>query len=570
MERNHNTPGPPGSDLRLLFRAHSILTLEELKSALGTQVAMTVFRKLRPLGYLSSYSHRGKYYTLNEIARFDQLGLWSHHQVRFSRHRTLINTCAVLVADSEAGYTADELDHLLHVQVKDPLRKLALQGRIRRSKVGARWVHFSADSKRYQAQLRARHIGEAASTATSVSSVGAVVPDELHAAIILFYSLLDERQRRLYAALESLKIGHGGDRRIAELLGLDAGTVARGRQQLLAGDVQRQRVRRPRWRAPPGGKKTPEVIAAIEAALKHDVAGEPITGIRWTRRTTEKIAQELAALDIQVCPRTVARILKDLGYRLRVNHKRVAAGSGPDRDEQFQHIAAQRLRFAERGLPIVSIDTKKRELVGNFKNHGTTWERSPLAVNDHDFRSQADGIAIPYGIYDLTANRGFVVVGTSHDTPDFAADNLLRWWQAEGLQHYPRARELLVLADSGGSNSPRIRCFKYALQTRLVDPHRLKVTVCHYPGGASKWNPIDHRLFSEISKNWAGVPLTDYETILNHIRTTTTDTGLSVVAQLVEQEYPTGVKIADAEFASIALQPHQTRPLRNYTICPRS
>ena len=205
MERNHNTSAPPADDLRQLFRVNSILTLDELKSALGTQVAMTVFRKLRPLGYLSSYSHRGKYYTLNEIARFDQLGLWSHHHVRFSRHRTLINTCAVLVADSEAGYTADELDHLLHVQVKDPLRKLALQGRIRRSKVGPRWVHFSADSKRYQAQLRARHIGESASSATSVSSVGAVVPDELHAAIILFYSLLDERQRRLYAALESLK-----------------------------------------------------------------------------------------------------------------------------------------------------------------------------------------------------------------------------------------------------------------------------------------------------------------------------------------------------------------------------
>ena len=249
MERNHNTSALPADDLRQLFRVHFILTLVELKSALGTQVAMTVFRKLRPLGYLSSYSHRGKYYTLNEIARFDQLGLWSHHHVHFSRHRTLINTCAVLVADSEAGYTADELEHLLHVQVKDPLRKLAVQGRIRRSKVGARWVHFSADSKRYQAQLRARHIDEhideSASSAPSVSSVGAVVPDELRAAIILFYSLLDERQRRLYAALESLKIGHGGDRRIAELLGLDAGTVARGRQQLLAGDVQRQRVRRP-------------------------------------------------------------------------------------------------------------------------------------------------------------------------------------------------------------------------------------------------------------------------------------------------------------------------------------
>ena len=257
MERNHNTPAPPANELRQLFRRHSILTLDELKSHLGTQVAVTVFRKLRPLAYLSSYSHRGKYYTLIEIARFDQLGLWSCQHVRFSRHRTLINTCAVLVADSDAGYTADELEPLLHVQVKDPLRKLALQGRIRRVKVGARWVHFAADSKRYHAQLRARHIAVSASTAPSVSSVGPVVPDELHAAIILFYSLLDERQRRLYAALESLKIGHGGDRRIAELLGIDAGTVARGRQQLLAGEVERERVRRPGGGRHPVEKKRP-------------------------------------------------------------------------------------------------------------------------------------------------------------------------------------------------------------------------------------------------------------------------------------------------------------------------
>ena len=312
------------------------------------------------------------------------------------------------------------------------------------------------------------------------------------------------------------------------------------------------------------------MIAAIEAQLKYDVAGDPITGIRWTHRTTEKIAAELATVDIQVCPRTVARILKDLDYRLRVNHKRVSAGSGPDRDQQFTYIASQRVKFAGRGLPIISIDTKKRELVGNFKNQGRAWGQSPQAVNDHDFRSQADGIAIPYGIYDVTANYGFVVVGTSHDTPDFAADNLVRWWQREGRQHYPGASELLVLADSGGSNAPRVRCFKYALQTRLVDPYHLKVTVCHYPGGASKWNPIDHRLFSEISKNWAGHPLRSYQTILNHIRTTTTVTGLRVHAELVDHEYHRGVKISDAEFDSIALKPHDTQPLRNYSICPRS
>ena len=188
---------------------------------------------------------------------------------------------------------------------------------------------------------------------------------------------------------------------------------------------------------------------------------------------------------------------------------------------------------------------------------------------NHDFRSQADGIAIPYGIYDVGANRGFVVVGTSHDTPDFAADNLVRWWQAEGLERYRDASELLVLSDSGGSNAPRIRCFKDALQTRLVDPYQLTITVCHYPAGASKWNPIDHRLFSEISKNWAGQPLRSYETILNYLRTTTTEAG-RVHAQLVEQEYPRGVKITDAEFASIAFEAHQVQPLRNYTIGPRS
>ena len=310
--------------------------------------------------------------------------------------------------------------------------------------------------------------------------------------------------------------------------------------------------------------------AAIEATLKHDVAGDPITGIRWTHRTTDKIAAELADLGIQVCPRTVARILKGLDYRLRVNHKRVSTGSGPDRDQQFAYIAEQRAKFAGRGLPVVSIDTKKRELVGNFKNSGSIWAKTPQAVNDHDFRSQADGIAIPYGVYDLSANRSFVVVGTSHDTPDFAADNLLRWWQRAGRERYLGASELLVLADSGGSNSPRVRCFKYALQTRLVDPYHLKVTVCHYPSGASKWNPIDHRLFSEISKNWAGQPLRSYHTILNYLRSTTTETGLRVHAELVDQDYPKGIKIADAQFAAIALEPHQTQPLRNYTICPRS
>jgi hypothetical protein len=308
----------------------------------------------------------------------------------------------------------------------------------------------------------------------------------------------------------------------------------------------------------------------IQELMKHDVAGDPITGVRWTRRTTENISEQLAALGIHVCPRTVARLIKDLDYCLRVNHKRVSRGSGSERNEQFEYIAEQRTSFSGTNLPIVSIDSKKKELVGNFKNSGRAWKQTPERVNDHDFRSDAEGIAIPYGVYDLRANRGTIFVGTSHDTPDFAVDNLIRWWRREGLQRYNGASQLLVLADSGGSNGPRIRAFKYALQTRLADPHGISVTVCHYPSGASKWNPIEHRLFSEVSKNWAGEPLRSYDTILNYIRTTKTRTGLRVSAHLVDHEYPKGVRISDAQLATIALERHQTQPLLNYTINPRS
>jgi hypothetical protein len=312
------------------------------------------------------------------------------------------------------------------------------------------------------------------------------------------------------------------------------------------------------------------VIAAIERLMEHDVAGDPITGVRWTRRTTKKISEELQALDIHVCPRTVARLLEDLDYALRVNHKRVSQGSGPDRNEQFEYIAEQRTRFRERDLPIVSIDSKKKELIGNFKNPGTTWRRTPELVYDHDFRSEADGFAIPYGVYDVRANRGTVYVGTSHDTSDFAVDNLSRWWASEGVERYRDASELLVLADGGGSNNPRHRAFKYALQTRLADPYRLSVTLCHYPTGASKWNPVEHRLFSAISNNWAGQPLRSYEVMLKYIRTTTTKTGLRVSAHLIDQDYPTAVKVSDDQIASLTLERHEIQPLRNYTIHPRS
>jgi hypothetical protein len=311
------------------------------------------------------------------------------------------------------------------------------------------------------------------------------------------------------------------------------------------------------------------VIESIHALMEHDTAGDPMTGIRWTRRTTEKIAEELAKIGIHVCANTVAKLLKELDYRLRVNHKKLSGTKDPSRDEQFAYIAAQRRSFAERGLPIISIDSKKRELVGNFKNAGATWCTQPTLVNDHDFPSDADGVALPYGIYDLTANHGCLFVGTSHDTPAFAVDNLDRWWNYHGRRRYPAARELLALADSGGSNGARTRAWKHALQERLCDRHGLTVTVCHYPTSASKWNPIEHRMFSEISKNWAGQPLDRYETILNYARTTRTSTGLRINAYLVDTDYQTGVKISDAAMKQLRLQPHDTQPTRNYTLSPR-
>jgi hypothetical protein len=311
------------------------------------------------------------------------------------------------------------------------------------------------------------------------------------------------------------------------------------------------------------------VIANIEQILQHDVAGDPCTGLKWTRRTTRKIANELLALGISVSAGTVARLLEEMDFSLRVNRKSIARSSHPDRNEQFLYISQQRTSFAERDLPIVSVDSKKREMVGNFKNAGTVWSRAPELVNDHDFRSEAEGMATLNAIYDVRANRGTVFVGTSHDTPCFAAENIARWWEIEGRGRYPRATELLVLADGGGSNGPRSRAFKHRLQACLCDTHGITATLCHYPTGASKWNPIEHRLFSQISKNWAGCPLRNYETILNYLATTRTETGLRVTAHLVDQEYPTGVKVSDGQMATLNIRAHEIQPLRNYTIQPR-
>lgn len=296
-------------------------------------------------------------------------------------------------------------------------------------------------------------------------------------------------------------------------------------------------------------------------------------GLKWTRKTTRKVAQELRRVDIRIGAKTVGRLLRDMGFSLRVNHKNLESGNKnpPPREvrsRQFKYINRKRKEFASAGNPIISVDTKKKEKVGNFKNPGASWQEKPYVVNDHDFLNDAVGMAVPYGIYDAEANRGFVAVGTSHETPAFAVDSITGWWKRYGRITYPDSNELLILADCGGGNSARAHAWKYHLQHRLCDPHGLKITVCHYPPGASKWNPIEHHLFSHISNNWAGKPLETYETVLKYIRTTKTSTGLVVKASLIARNYEKGEKVSATDMARLALSTHKTLPDWNYTLKP--
>jgi len=289
----------------------------------------------------------------------------------------------------------------------------------------------------------------------------------------------------------------------------------------------------------------------------------------WTGLHLEEISTELKQLGLSVCPNTVRRLLAELHVALHANRKSLSGPQSPYRDAQFQYLHYQREQFAQAGLPRVSVDTKKKEQVGRFKNPGRIWSRESLLVNDHDFPSLRSGVAIPRGLYDLQANRGWMVVGTSHDTAQFAVDAIVDWWRGPGRRSYPQATELLILADTGGSNGARCRLWKQALQERLVDRYGLAVTVCHYPTGASKWNPVEHRFFSEVSKQCAGQPFTDYATIVRLIGGTRTRTGLKVHCALNTTFYPTKVKVSDEQMANLDLFKHTFLPEWNYTLFPR-
>lgn len=322
-------------------------------------------------------------------------------------------------------------------------------------------------------------------------------------------------------------------------------------------------------------KKNSAILASIEAILKDEVAGDPIDGTRWTRKTTQSICAALRTADIEVSANTVGRLLHDMDFSLKTNRKNIEAGGQRKRGDrarrnrQFMVIKAKRRQFENADAPIISVDGKKRELIGNFKNNGTTWRRKPSQVNDHDFPSDASGIALPYGIYDVRRNDGMIMLGTSRETPAFAVDAIERWWRSHGKKHYPGADELLILADAGGANSARSKVWKCDLQQKLCNRHALRVTVCHYPPGASKWNPIEHRLFCQISKNWQGVPLTTYDTALNYIATTKTKTGLTVTAILNAKIYDKGEQVTDAEMHLLNIRKHKSLPEWNYTIKPQ-
>jgi DDE family transposase len=309
------------------------------------------------------------------------------------------------------------------------------------------------------------------------------------------------------------------------------------------------------------------VLTVLEQLLEDATAGDPISGLKWSRKTLDKLRYQLRSTGFIIGRSTIARLLRERNYTLKGNRKSITSTHDPERERQFRYIDQQRRAFEKAGNPVISVDTKKKELIGRFKNPGRTWRQSALQVNDHDFASQAQGKAIPYGIYDLTHNCGYVLVGTSHETAEFAIAAIRRWWLVRGERTYAGTARLLIQADCGGANSNRSWRWKAGLQ-RLADEFQLAITVTHFPPSASKWNPIEHRMFSLISANWTGQPLVSYETVVKFIRTTRSERGFQCQARLDRTIYPTKVKLAAAERAQIDCRAHRLYPHWNYTIRP--
>ncbi|MFG2142682.1 ISAzo13 family transposase [Streptomyces sp. NPDC048696] len=381
---------------------------------------------------------------------------------------------------------------------------------------------------------------------------------------------LDERQRRLLIGVEARFLGHGGIKAVARAAGVCEATVSAGMRELGSGEAPLGRIRRPG-----GGRKrvvdqNPAVREALLALVEPDVRGDPMSPLRWTTKSTRKLAEQLTRQGHRISADTVGDVLREEGFSLQSNAKTLEGKQHPDREAQFHYLNEQARDHQDSGAPVVSVDTKKKELVGPFKNNGREWEPKgkPVRVDTHDFPDRELGRAVPYGIYDVAANTGWVNVGTDHDTAAFAVESIRRWWNGAGRAAYPTASQLLITADAGGSNGYRTRTWKTEL-ARFATETGLTITVCHLPPGTSKWNRIEHRLFSDITMNWRGRPLTSHEVIVESIAATTTKTGLTVHAELDTTKYPTGIQVSDDEIAALPLTRHRFHGDWNYTLHPR-
>ena len=385
---------------------------------------------------------------------------------------------------------------------------------------------------------------------------------------------MNERSRRQWAAAEARELGWGGVTAVALATGLSRTTISAGLRELELPAKQRS-VEGTRVRRPGGGRKTlvetdPGLLAALEALIEPVTRGDPESPLRWTCKSTRRLADELTRKRHPVGANTVAALLRHGGYSLQANRKTREGTGHPDRNAQFEHINAQVRRFQNRDQPAISVDTKKKELIGDFKNAGREWRPrgEPEEVRVHDFLDKKLGKAIPYGVYDMINNQGWVSVGIDHDTAQFAVNSIRRWWKRMGRRRFPRATELLITADGGGSNSSRSRLWKVSLQG-LADQLGLCLHVCHFPPGTSKWNKIEHRLFSFITQNWRGRPLLSHQTIVNLIAGTTTQKGLIVKAALDTNRYETAVKVTEEQLSRLRLTPHRFHGDWNYQLTPR-
>ncbi len=398
---------------------------------------------------------------------------------------------------------------------------------------------------------------------------------ELEATIVEKYAavepVLDERGRRLWAAAESRAIGYGGDSLVSAATGLSRPTIPAGRREIEAGVEQGQRLRRPGAGRPGIESTQPGVKEALEKLVDPVTRGDPCSPLRWTCKSRAKLTGALVKAGWRVSSTTVGRLLHELGYSLQSVRKSREGVSHPDRNGQFEYINATADDFLQRHQPVISVDTKKKELIGDFKNDGREWQpkNSPETTLVHDFPQDATGKAIPYGIYDMGRNEAWVNIGRDHDTPAFAVASIRRWWIALGKRAHAEAEELFITADAGGSNGYRSRVWKHELQ-KFADETNLKVCVSHFPPGTSKWNKIEHRLFCHITQNWRGKPLRSFETIVDLIGNTRTATGLRVKAKLDKRIYPTGVKITKAEMEALSLHRHEFQGEWNYELRPRT